>query len=224
MNFEIGQIVQQENLAEAKAWAKTQTDTFVCTERDENGKRQYVIRQFAIGDVFTGTYPPELATYCNGYGDRYPQEIEKSEDGQRRFQIVKVPDPTVDEVRAQKLAELDQKFLDWYEDKATVTSSLGFVADSDARAMMDTTGLVTTLEAMPAETRSTVAFMDAANTPHLLTLEQMKTVQLEIIQNGQAAYAQKWAFREAINAAETVEALNEIEIAFHGEDYSVAAS
>ena len=179
--------------------------------------------EFTIGQIFTGTYPPEAAVWCNSHGDRYITEIEKSEDGQRRFQIVKVPEPTVDEVRAQKLQELDQKFLAWYENDATVTSSLGFVADSDARAMMDTTGLVTTLEATPAESRSTVAFMDAENQPHMLTLDQMKTVQLEIIQNGQSAYAQKWTYRTAIEAAETVEALNAIEIEFHGEDFSAAS-
>lgn len=179
--------------------------------------------EFTIGQIFTGTYPPEAAVWCNSHGDRYITEIEKDAEGNRRFQIVKVPEPTVDEVRQQKLQELDQKFLAWYENDATVTSSLGFVADSDARAMMDTTGLVTTLEAMPAETRSTVAFMDASNTPHLLTLEQMKTVQLEIIQNGQSAYAQKWAYRTAIEAAETVGALNAIEIAFHGEDFRAAS-
>ena len=179
--------------------------------------------EFTIGQIFTGTYPPEAACYCNSHGDRYITELEKGENGKRRFQIVAVPAPTLEEVKAQKLAELDRKFLAWYEQDATVTSSLGFVADSDARAMMDTTGLVTTLEAMPAETRSTVAFMDAANTPHLLTLEQMKTVQLEIIQNGQSAYAQKWAYRTAIEAAETVEALNAISIEFHGEDFSAAS-
>lgn len=178
---------------------------------------------FYIGQIFEETYPPEAAVYCNSHGDRYITEIEKDAEGNRRFQIVKVPEPTVDEVRQQKLQELDQKFWAWYENDATVTSSLGFVADSDARAMMDTTGLVTTLEAMPAETRSTVAFMDASNTPHLLTLEQMKTVQLEIIQNGQSAYAQKWALREAINSAETVEALNAISIEFHGEDFRAAS-
>lgn len=178
---------------------------------------------FEIGQIFTGNYPPEAAVWCNSHGDRYITEIEKDAEGNRRFQIVKVPEPTVDEVRAQKLAELDQKFLAWYENGATVTSSLGFVADSDARAMMDTTGLVTTLEAMPAESRSTVAFMDANNEPHMLTLKQMKTVQLEIIQNGQSAYAQKWAFREAINSAETVKSLNAIEIEFHGEDFSAAS-
>lgn len=176
--------------------------------------------EFQIGQIFEDTYPPECAVWCNAHGDRYITEIEKSEDGKRRFQIVAVPEPSLEEVKKQKFQELDQKFMSWYEDKATVTSSLGFVADSDARAMMDVSGLVTTLEAAPAETRFTVAFMDANNEPHMLTLEQMKVVQLEIIQNGQSAYAQKWAYRNAIESAESVEALAAISIDFHGEDFS----
>lgn len=177
---------------------------------------------FYIGQVFEETYPPEAAVWCNSHGDRYITELEKDGD-KRRFQIVAVPAPTLEEVKAQKLSELEQKFLAWYETDATVTSSLGFVADSDSRAMMDTSGLVTTLEAQPAETRGTVAFMDHDNVPHQLTLDQMKTVNLEIIQNGQSAYAQKWALRTAIEAAETAEAVNAIEIEFHGEDFSAAS-
>ena len=128
-------------------------------------------------------------------------------------------EPTFKELKTNKLKELDTKFLQWYEDDATVTSSLGFVADSDARAMMDVSGLVTTLEATPEEQRSTVAFMDHDNQPHMLTLEQMKTVQLEIIKNGQSSYAQKWAYRTAIEAAEDAEALAGIKIVFTGEDF-----
>lgn len=178
---------------------------------------------FFIGQIFEGVYPPTAAVYCNSHGDRYIKEIEKTAEGKRQFQIVAVPAPTLEEVKAQKLSELERKFLAWYETDAIVTSSLGFVADSDSRAMMDTSGLVTTLEAQPAETRGTVAFMDHDNVAHQLTLDQMKTVNLEIIQNGQSAYAQKWALRTAIEAAETTEAVNAITIEFVGEDFSAAS-
>ena len=177
---------------------------------------------YQINQIFEESYPPDAAVWCNQQGNCYIEEIDAL-DGKRRFQIVAVPAPTLEEVKAQKLSELEQKFLAWYETDATVTSSLGFVADSDSRSMMDVSGLVTTLEATPAETRSTVAFMDAENQPHMLTLEQMKAVQLEIIQNGQSAYAQKWALRTAIEAAETTEAVNAITIEFHGEDFSATS-
>lgn len=138
----------------------------------------------------------------------------------KQYKIVEIPAPSIEELRTAKLTQLDAAFLQWYETDAVVTSSLGFVADSDSRAMMDVSGLVTTLESQPAETRSTVAFMDHDNQAHLLTLDQLKTVQLEIIQNGQSAYQQKWGLRTAIESAEDIATINAIEIAFVGEDFS----
>lgn len=176
---------------------------------------------FYIGQIFSPEYPPEAADYCNSHGDRYITELDPDESGQRRFQIVAVPEPTIEEVQEMKRMELESAFMRWYEKEATCTSSLGFVVDSDARAMMDTTGLVTTLETEPD--RSTVAFMDHNNVPHLLTLDQMKTVQLEIIQNGQSAYAQKWTFRNAIDEATDAKELMDLEIIFKGEDFSAAS-
>lgn len=138
----------------------------------------------------------------------------------KQYKIVEIPAPSIDELKTEKLSQLDSAFLQWYETDAVVTSSLGFVADSDARAMMDVSGLVTTLESQPAETRASVAFMDANNQPHLLSLEQLKTVQVEIIQNGQSAYQQKWAMRTAIQEAQSKEDLEAIEIKFVAEDFS----
>ena len=62
---------------------------------------------FYIGQVFEETYPPEAAVYCNSHGDRYIKEIEKSEAGKRRFQIVAVPEPTTEEIAAQVRAKRD---------------------------------------------------------------------------------------------------------------------
>lgn len=138
----------------------------------------------------------------------------------KQYKIVEIPAPSIDELKNAKLSQLDSAFLQWYETNAVVTSSLGFVADSDARAMMDVSGLVTTLESQPVQSRSTLAFMDANNEAHLLTLDQLKTVQLEIIQNGQSAYQQKWTLRTAIEQASTKEELDAIEIKFTAENYS----
>lgn len=178
--------------------------------------------QFEIGQIFEGTYPPEAASFCNRRGDCFIKEIER-QGSTRRFQITATPQPTLEELKQQKLAQLETAFLDWYEKGATVKSSLGFTADSDARSMMDVSGLVTTLEAVPAESRSTVAFMDSSNEPHMLTLDQVKTLQLEIIQNGQSAYQQKWQFRTQIEEAQDAESIDEIEVVFTPSDFSSGA-
>ncbi len=177
---------------------------------------------FEIGQYFLGSYPPEVAEFCNARGDCFIKEVEPV-DGKRRFQIIPNGVPSLAEVKQSKLDELDFAFRQWYEKDATVASSLGFVADSDSRAMMDVSGLITVLESQPKSSRSTVSFMDHDNVAHDLTLDGLKTVQLEIIQNGQAAYSQKWAFRTQIESAESVEALQAIEITFTGLDFSASA-
>lgn len=130
---------------------------------------------------------------------------------------------SLDTLKSTKLITLERAFLQWYEDDATVTSSLGFVADSDARAITDVSGLITVAEATPEEERTTVAFMDHENQVQMLSLDQLKTLQLEIIQNGQYAYQQKWVMRSAIEAAEDQETLEAIEIVFTGMDFTEAS-
>ncbi len=122
------------------------------------------------------------------------------------------PEPTLDELKAQKLNELAQAFDAWREDGATLISSLGFEADADEKASADVGGLVTLGES--------ATFMDAHNQPHALTLEQLKVLQKEIIQSGIAAYSTKWAYREAINTATTADALEAIHISFTAKDFT----
>lgn len=128
-------------------------------------------------------------------------------------------EPSLEDAKSVKLRELERKFLAWYETGATIVSSLGYECDSDARAMMDVNGLIITAETTETQAYSTV-FMDANNQPHMVGLEQLKTIQLEIIAAGQAAYQEKWTLRTQILAAETKEALEAIEIAFTKQDFS----
>lgn len=58
-----------------------------------------------IGQIFEEKYPPEAAKWCNGNG-AYIEEIER-ENGKRRFQIVAIPAPTLEEARAAKLTEIN---------------------------------------------------------------------------------------------------------------------
>lgn len=134
--------------------------------------------------------------------------------------IEKIPEKTVEEVRTEKKRALDSAFASWYEDGATLKSSLGFEADSDSRAMQDVNGLVTAAEAQATFSDSGLTFMDANNVGHQVNLEQLKTLQLEIIASGNAAYQEKWKLRDAIEKAKTKEELEGIEIAFHPVDFS----
>lgn len=152
-----------------------------------------------------------LCTADSGY------RVERGAD--LSWTVAKIPDPTLEELKAAKKSELDAAFLQWYQQDAIVTSSLGFIADSDERAVTDVSGLIKVSEA----TGEGTIFMDADNQPHPLTLEELKLLQLEILQNGQFAYKQKWQIRDAIDAAADAEALEAIEINFVGLDFTKEA-
>ena len=53
------------------------------------------MNEYAIGQIFNDTYPPEAAVWCNT-NRAYFEEIAPV-DGVRRFQIVAVPAPTLEE-------------------------------------------------------------------------------------------------------------------------------
>lgn len=132
-----------------------------------------------------------------------------------------VPTPLTD-LKAQKEMMLEQAFLSWYNQGAYLKSSLGFTADSDARAFADVDGLI--LTAQSGEAKSSIVFMDHDNQPHQVTVDQLNTLKLEIAKNGQAAYQQKWQLRQAIEAATDQEALDKIVIAFTPTDFTKAAA
>lgn len=68
---------------------------------------------FEIGQIFESEYPPEVALWC-GENNAYIEEIEAVE-GKRRFQIVVIPEPTIEEKQAQIQKQLTgavQRVLD----------------------------------------------------------------------------------------------------------------
>lgn len=66
---------------------------------------------YKIGQIFEGEYTPEAAVWCNESGKAYIEEIEP-QDGVRRFQIVAVPAPTLDELESQVRAERNMKIAE----------------------------------------------------------------------------------------------------------------
>ncbi len=67
---------------------------------------------------------------------------------------------------------------------------------------------------MSARGIGNVSFCDAANKFHVLTLEQVKTLQIEVIEHEQSLLQKKWALRTAINDAASVEDLQAVKISF----------
>ena len=61
---------------------------------------------FEIGQIFEEMYPPEVAIWCNESGKAYIEEITPV-DGVRRFQIVGIPEPTIEESCTAALSRID---------------------------------------------------------------------------------------------------------------------
>lgn len=129
--------------------------------------------------------------------DRLEQERQEDEAEYNSFPNVK----------ARKLAELNRAH-EAAEAGAHVVSSLGFTADANDRANRDIEGILKTIG------DDTVMFCDYENNFHELNRAQCETLQIEIIQNAQAIYAQKWAYRAQVEGAESVEELNAIKFTF----------
>ena len=56
---------------------------------------------YNIGQIFQGKYPPDAAVWCNRNG----AYIEAVDGG---YQIVGIPESTLDEVKREKIAELKE--------------------------------------------------------------------------------------------------------------------
>lgn len=67
--------------------------------------------EFFIGKIFEGEYPPEAAVWCNAGVEAYIKEIEPK-GGMRRFQIVKTPEPTDEELAIKVRAERNTKITE----------------------------------------------------------------------------------------------------------------
>ena len=160
----------------------------------------------------TGTPQGGTAYWLPGEGDnwqsppRYTEAIGPLPAGA----VTEQPAPTLDEARAAALGALNAAFAA-AEASGKVMSSAGFVIDATERSNRDIEGLITSMEA--SGTQETT-FCAADNSFHSVTLEQLRAMRLEVIACGQALYARKWELRQAIEAAESVEAVRGIGISF----------
>lgn len=124
-------------------------------------------------------------------------------------------------LKVQKSAQIKQAFLSWRNNGATLVSSLGFKVDSNERANTDVSGLLVAYE---DNQDALITFRDADNEFHALTYAQVKTLQKEIIENGNYAYAQKWALDAQVESATNEGDLNAIEVRFVGKDFTQAVA
>lgn len=162
--------------------------------------------------VFTNPNPSDAIVKATGAVE---MDVEQGYDG-NWYVTGYAPTQPFPELRTAALSTLNSAFTD-VESGAWVQSSLGFKADANTTANTNIDGLIKSMSALGTES---TLFCDYDNVFHTVTLDDLKILQLEVIQNGQALYAQKWSFREAINAAMVKEELDAISIEFVMMDFT----
>ena len=172
---------------------------------------------YNVGDIFTDDeFYTDRAIFCNENGF-YIEEIETLENGTRQFQICKPAEKTLEELKAEKLAELTaitSKFDNQLVNTdMIIKSSLGFSINADLRSQNNLRSLIS-VGVEP------VNFVIADNSVQSLTLKQLNVLLNECALNGQSLYLQKWGYKAQIENAQTKEELEAIELKFTMKDFA----
>lgn len=110
------------------------------------------------------------------------------------------PVKTLEEAKAEKLEEIIQ-YTAQEEAAGYVNSSLGFKANATRKSKEDVGGILQSMENSKA---SIIMFRDYDNLFHALTLEQVKILQVEIINNGLQIYQHKWDLQALVENGKTI--------------------
>lgn len=171
------------------------------------------MENYEIGLIFSDDEDySNKAKWCNE-NNAFIEEIEQAEDGTRQFQIKAIPAPDFDELKTAKLNELSQLTDNIFNSNETyLTSSLGFRINARSKALEDINSLIILGDEL-------TYFNDFDDVIHELSVEQLKILQKEVIKSGQNIYQQKWAYRNQIENAKSVENLQKIEFEFAFSDF-----
>ena len=157
-----------------------------------------------IRKTITLCMPQYSAAQIKTYDD---SEVEQGHDG-NWYEKGHAPQRPLEEIKVAKLIELGTAF-----EKASQTahclSSAGFEINADEKANRNIEGLVLVLK--PEES---TLFRAWDNRFHEVTKEQLETMRKEIVVNSQRLYQTEWQIEAAIEAAETVDELEAIDIVF----------
>ena len=157
---------------------------------------------FTTGQIFSEIYPPEAAMWCNE-NNHYIVEL-KPVDGVRQFQIKKFPEPSLDEVKTQKIATLKNERDKREEAPVEYKEKLW---DFDTKSRDRINAAATALEIGGVDTITWTSYDD---TSLELTIEDLKTIVAIAAIRGDALHTKYRELRDAVNVAKTIEEINSI--------------
>ena len=168
------------------------TDLDQATENQDETKQE-----FEIGQTFIDTYPPEAAIWCNESQKAYITELDRNEKGLRVFQIVKVPDPTPEQLLQMAKNE-----------RASAVSKIvvevdGMLFDGDETAQSRMSRTISAAVATEADLGTKRTWVLADNTIAQVTIKQLAQA-LELAGN---EMTKLWTvpYEEAKSTKETAE-------------------
>lgn len=93
--------------------------------------------EFYIGQIFENDYPLEAAEWCNNRADCYIAEIESS-NSVHRFKILKVPELTDLELKAQEIASIKAELenLDLKSIRALRANEMSYLEKYESQAVI----------------------------------------------------------------------------------------
>lgn len=140
----------------------------------------------------------------------HPNTTEEFSDVGLFVQVVDydpVDEMNVEDLRKVCLKRLNTQLMAYRNSDATsIQSSLGFEANANITAYNNVDGVWLQAEegSQTAAEDGKIAFMDFDDNLQMLDADQLKTLKLEISENGSRAYGVKWQARQAIEGAKTV--------------------
>lgn len=118
----------------------------------------------------------------------------------------------LENVKTRKLESLNVALVRARSDsKANIMSSLGFSVNANDTAIANIDSLITYME---STNTNLIEFMTFDNTIKKLTLDNLKTIKVELSIYVRKLYAYKWKIREQIEQASTKEEVESIAINF----------
>ena len=153
---------------------------------------------YNIGQIFQGKYPPDAAVWCNRNG----AYIEAVEGG---YQIVGIPESTLDEVKAEKITSLKADRDRLEVEDITID---GNTFDYDEKARERINNAIIALQASGTSILWTLANNDSV----LVTAQDLVAVVSAVAVRSNTLHV---AYRDAkakVNAAMTAEEVNAVEL------------
>lgn len=114
----------------------------------------------------------------------------------------------VEDARKKKLAKLKEDF-NVAKETCIVETAFGFSVNGNNTARTDINGLLD----ITADNAS-IEFCAADNTMHAITREQLLNIRTSVIEYNNNLYAIKWAAREALNVATTLDEIDAVNWTF----------